>query len=134
MMIKKVLIGTVFLIVGGVGGFVLGIKGAGVQYEDRKNLVSTVRQLEQAEAYVNAFSQGGDVAVKSLILEDIKLHLMGTRLLVSKVPDRTKAEACQRLQRVAAKRQQIIQFVESGAQRDPEVMTLLDRSTECMSW
>lgn len=133
-MMKKVIVPTGFLVLGLVGGVMLGSKAAGIQYEERKNLVSTIRQLEQAQAYVNAFSHKGDIAVKSLILEDIKLHLMGARLLVSTVPSNTKAEACRRVQRVAESRQNIIQFAKSGAKLDPDIISLLDRTKGCMSW
>ncbi|WP_010323076.1 hypothetical protein [Marinobacterium stanieri] len=131
---KKVIVPALFLVLGVVGGFVLGAKAAGDQYEDRKNLVSTIRQLEQAVAYVDAFSQKGDAAVKSLILEDIKLHLLGTSLLVSKVPKSTRVEACRRVQRVAASRHGIIQFSESGDTLDPYIISILDQSSECVSW
>lgn len=131
---KKVIMPAVCLVLGVVGGFVLGAKAAGDQYDDRKNLVSTIRQLEQAVAYVDAFSQKGDAAVKSLILEDIKLHLLGTSLLVSKVPKSTRSEACRRVQRVAESRHRIIQFSESGDTLDPYIISILDQSSECMSW
>ena len=131
---KKVIVPALFLVLGVVGGFVLGAKAAGDQYDDRKNLVSTIRQLEQAAAYVDAFSQKGDAAVKSLILEDIKLHLLGASLLVSKVPTSTRDEACRRVQRVAASRNSIIQFSGSEDTLDPYTISLLDKSSECMFW
>ncbi|WP_036186574.1 hypothetical protein [Marinobacterium lacunae] len=131
---KKVIVPTLFLVLGAVGGFMLGAKAAGEQYDDRKNLVSTIRQLEQADAYINTFSHKGDVAVKLLILDDIKLHLLGARLLVSKVPDSTKAEACKHVQRVAENRHKIFQFAGGIDKVDPDVISLLDESKECMTW
>lgn len=133
-MAKKLLSLFIVLAIGLTGGFYFGFSLSSSHYQDRKQLVTHVRQFEQANNYVKKSLVQGTSATKALVLDDLYFHLLGARLYTPKVPDQVKSDACQILKSSSVSPQQLSKFAGTEATVKPELIELLKKSEECLAW
>jgi len=133
-MAKKLMSLFIVLVIGITGGFYFGFSLSSSHYQDRKQLVTHVRQFEQANSYVQKSLTQGTSATKALVLDDLYFHLLGARLYTPKVPEQVKSDACQILKSSSVSPQQLSKFAGTEATVKPELIKLLKKSERCLTW
>ncbi len=131
---KKNLSFLIILFLGIFGGFYFGFSLSSSHYQDRKQLVTHVRQFEQANNYIKRSLTDGALATKTLVLDDVYFHLLGAHLYSSKVPEQVKSDACNILKNSSVSPQQLLDFAGTETTVKPELIELIRKSEGCLSW
>ena len=101
-----------------------------------RNMVFSVRGLEQANSYISTFTEKGDVGAKEDILRFMELHLLGIKVFYSDVPRKTQSSACEALLYVLKDKENIISFSNQFQSKEEhlKLLELLEEAAKCKQW